>query len=462
MKDNIFFGDKTFYKKVLLIAAPIIIQNAVTNFVGLLDNIMIGLVGTDQMSGVSIVNQLLLVFNLSIFGAISSAGIFGAQFFGKGDQEGVRHTFRFKLILCAIITLIGICILIGGSNTLISLYIHEGGSSGSQSQTLFFGKQYLFVMLIGLIPFAIEQCYSGTLRETGETLVPMKAGLTAVVVNFILNYILIFGKFGAPALGVVGAAMATIISRFVECTIIVSWTHRHSRKNIFIQGVYRTLRIPVSLMKQIMIKGVPLMVNEILWSAGMAALLQCYSRRGLAVVAGMNISSVINNLFNVAFIGIGTSVSILAGQLLGAGKFEEAKVTAYRIIVLSTIINMVLGVILIVAAPLFPGIYNTTDEVKGLATAFIRVIGCVLPIQACLHAMYFTIRSGGKTIITFLFDSAYLWVIAIPLAYFLSVHTTLSIILVFLICQLIDLVKVAVGALMLKKEIWLSNIVSEA
>lgn len=202
-------------------------------------------------------------------------------------------------------------------------------------------------------------------------------------------------------------------------------------------------------------------MNECLWSAGMAMLTQSYSVRGLSVVAALNISSTIGNLFNIMFIAIGSAVAIIVGQYLGAGKFDDAMDTAAKIIFATFIGNVIIGCVLFILAPLFPMIYNTSEEVRNLAANFIRVIACMMPIQAVLHATYFTIRSGGKTFITFLFDSTYVWVISIPLAFVLSRYTLLGIVTVYLICQMADLIKLAIGMIMLKKGIWLSNIVTE-
>ena len=203
-----FIGDRTFYKKVLLIAIPIMIQNGITNFVSLLDNIMIGQIGTEQMSGVAIVNQLIFVYNLCVFGGVSGAGIFTAQFFGQGNYKGVRQTMRFKLYLLTIITALTTIVLMVADDSLINLYLQGEGSRESAFATLKYGKDYLIIMLIGLPAFGLTQTYSSTLRECGQTLLPMKAGIAAVIVNLVLNYILIYGKFGAPVLGVSGAAIA--------------------------------------------------------------------------------------------------------------------------------------------------------------------------------------------------------------------------------------------------------------
>ncbi|MBP3352272.1 MAG: MATE family efflux transporter [Lachnospiraceae bacterium] len=455
-----FIGDRAFYKMVLLVAVPIIVQNGITNFVGLLDNIMVGRVGTEQMSGVAIVNQLMMVFNISIFGAISGAGIFGAQFFGCKDFKGVRHTFRFKIYACMALVVLGVLIFALWGEELILLYLHgEEQNAASLQAALDYGKDYLLVMLIGLLPFGVEQIYSSTLRECGETVVPMKAGVAAVLINLVLNAVLIFGYLGFPALGVVGAAIATVISRYIQAAIVVVWTHKNAGKLPFIEGAYHTMKIPGHLVGNILKKGTPLMFNEILWSMGMATLMQCYSVRGLDAVAGLNISSTITNLFNVVFIAMGSALSIVVGQLLGAGKLEEAKEADTRLIVLTVFSCVVMGGLLVVFAPFFPMLYNTTQDVKNLATAFMRVSACCMCLHGFMHATYFTLRSGGKTVITFLFDSAFVWCINIPVAYVLSRYTDVPIIPLYLICQLVDIVKCVVGFVLVKKGIWLNNLV---
>lgn len=456
-----YIGDKKFYLMVLSVAVPIMIQNGITNFVSLLDNIMVGQIGTEQMSGVAIVNQLVLVFNLCIFGGVSGAGIFTAQYYGCGDQKGIRDTFRMKFLLSLLITAAGLLVFAFWGTQLISLYLHEAGEAGNLEATLLYARKYLRVMMVELVPFAIIQVYSGTLRETGETMLPMKAGIAAVFVNLILNYILIFGKFGMPALGVEGAAIATTISRFVELAIVAGWTHRNKERNSFITGVYRSMRIPGGLVAKVLVMGTPLMVNEALWSSGQAVLMQCYSVRGLSVVAAFNISSTISNVFNVVFIALGNSVGIIIGQLLGAGKMEEAKDTVRKLMFFSVGGCAVIGICLSAFAPLFPMIYNTTEEIRGLATRFIIVSSACMPVYAFVNVAYFTLRSGGKTLVTFFFDSVYSWVVNIPLAYVLSRYTGMHIIPLYFICQFIDIIKCMIGYILIKKGVWMNKIVKE-
>lgn len=458
-----YIGDKIFYKMIFIIALPILLQNGITCFVGLLDNIMVGQLGTEQMSGVAIVNQLINIFNLCIFGAVSGASIFSAQFYGQGNHSGVRNTFRFKLVCCLVITILWIVILLFAGESLIHLYLNDG-SAEEIVQTHTAGMNYLAVMLIGLIPYTITQVYASTLRETGQTILPMIAGIVAVFTNLFINYCLIFGNFGCPKLGVVGAAIGTIVSRFVELGIVVVWTHANSKRNIFIQGAYHMFVkgepwIPGSLVRQIITKGTPLLANEALWSVGQAMLAQCYSTRGLNAVAAVNISTTVSNLFNIVFIALGSAISIVVGQQLGAGEMEKAVDTDRKMIFFSVSCCMIIGGILYVVAPLFPQIYNTSEEVRQLATNLIRTSSLFMPLYAFYHASYFTLRTGGKTVITFLFDSCYVWVVNIPIAFVLSRFTGLSLVPIFFLCQSVEIFKAVLGFVLLKKKVWVNNIV---
>lgn len=454
-----FVGDKAFYRMVLMIAVPIMIQNGITNFVSLLDNIMVGQVGTEQMSGVAIVNQLIFVYNLCIFGGISGAGIFTAQYYGRGDQEGIRHTFRYKIWMAFILTAGAVLLMLFFGRDLIQLYLNGSSDGGDLQAALRYGVQYLHVMLLGLPAFMMVQVYASTLRECGETVVPMKAGVMAVAVNLCFNYLLIYGKFGFPELGVVGAAVATVLSRYVEAIVVLGWTHRHQEKNPYIKGLYSTLKVPTALVKRFFIKGAPLLFNETMWAAAMAMLTQCYSVRGLSVVAGLNIANTINNVFNVVFIALGDSVAIIVGQLLGGGKMREARDTDNKMIAFSVACCTLIALLMFCIAPFFPNLYNTSAQARELAARFIIAQAVFMPQNAFLHAAYFTLRSGGKTIITFLFDSVFVWCVSVPIAYCLSRFTDLYVVYIFVLVQIGDWIKCIVGFMLVKKGVWLQNIV---
>lgn len=453
-----YIGDRAFYKSLLAVAIPVAIQNSITNFIGMLDNIMVGQIGTEQMTGVSIVNQLMFVFNLCIFGVLSAAGLFGAQFFGKGDHKGVRYSFRFKILLSSVILIAATVLFWSFGEPLIGLYLHEGSDTGDLALTMQCGKEYLAVMIWGLIPYTLTQVYSTTLREIGHATPPMYAGIAGVLVNLCLNYVLIFGKLGAPEMGVTGAAIATLVSRFAELSILLLWTHLHPQKCEFIKGAYRSMRIPVSLIKKIFVTGLPLMVNETLWATGMSVLLQCYSYRGIAVVSAINISNTVLNTASVLYLAIGTAISVLIGQRLGAGETDSAKDAAWKMILFSVFTGVLGGLVVAIVAPFFPMIYNTTHEVRAYATSFMFSVAVSMPISAFVNAAYFVLRSGGKTFVTFLFDSCYVWCINVPLALILARFTPMPTGWVYLSCHLIDIIKCVIGGVLVWKGIWVKDI----
>ena len=454
-----YIGDRAFYKRILAVAIPIIIQNGITNFVGMLDNIMVGQVGTIPMSGVSIVNNLIFVFNLCVFGATSGAGIFTAQFHGSGDEVGIRHTFRFKFLICAAITLLGGLIFTFGDEFLIGLYLTGDGDAATAAQILAEGVKYLKVMLWGFLPFALTQAYAGTLKETGNTYLPMVAGIAATLVNLVGNYILIFGHFGAPAMGVEGAALATVISRFVELAIVAVWTHAHKESAPYIVGAYRSLHIPGKLLGSIVLKGLPLLVNEFFWASGMAIMNQCYSTCGLDVVPAMNIASTLFQLGSVVFLAMGNAVGIVMGQMLGAGTPKaEVQDSNRKLIAFAVVTGGMFGGAIAAFSGVFPAIYNTTEDVRHLATALICVNAIMMPFNSYTNATYFTLRSGGQTLVTFLFDSCFVWLCCVPLAFCLSRFTPISIIPLYAICQGTDFIKCAIGAIMIKQGKWIQNL----
>jgi putative MATE family efflux protein len=452
-------GTKQFYKNIIALMMPIMIQNGIMQFVNMLDNIMVGRIGTAEMSGVSVANQLIFVFNLCIFGAVSGAGIFGAQFAGKKDDDGIRHTFRFKLIFCTLITLIGIGIFVFFGESLINGYLKGDGSIEDAEAALRYAKEYLNIMLIGLLPIAFVQTYSSTLRETGKPKIPMYAGIIAVLVNLCLNYALIFGNFGAPCLGVKGAALATVISRFVELIFVAAYTYLKRNENRFIIGAYKSLYVPKRLVGEISKKGIPLMLNETLWAAGMAFLNQRYSMRGLDVVAATNICTTFFNVFSVAFIAVGAAIGIIQGQLLGAGKSEEARDSSMKLIAFSVFTAAVVSALFFVFAFFIPKMYNTTDSVRSLATQLMCVCALAMPVDAFANATYFTLRSGGKAFITFLFDSGFVWVVCAPIVFILSQYTTLPIVPLYAIGQFLSIIKCILGYVFVESGVWIKNIV---
>lgn len=448
-----------YYKWMLRISVPTMIQNGVTNFVSMLDNIMVGQVGTLEMTGVSIVNQLLFVFNLCIFGAMSGAGIFTAQFYGKKDNNGVKNTVQFKLVTALLFTAVGIGVFLLLGDSLISSYIQEGADPVEAAAVREYAKSYLGVMLFSTLPFAIAQAYASSLRETKDRIIPLVATLIAVGVNLSLNYTLIFGHFGAPRLGINGAAIATVIARIAECAVLMIWSHTHTKKYPFIRKLFTSTTLTLPQIKKISVIAMPLVINEALWAAGMAFLNQCYSMRGLSVVAAINIVSTLSNVFNVSFIAFGSSIGIILSQLMGAGKKDEARKASMRMVWFAVFTIVFVAAAMSAFSGAFPKIYNTEEYVRTLSTTLILIMAAFMPVQSFLNACYFSLRSGGKTLITFIFDSGFMWGVVIPLAFCLSRFTEIDIVPLYVIIQAVEIIKCIIGYVFLKKGWWLNTVV---
>lgn len=456
-----YIGDRSFYKMVLAIAVPIMVQNGVSNFVNLLDNLMIGRIGTNALSGVAISNQIMFVYYLLVFGAAAGVGIFTAQYFGMGDDEGVRYTFRFKILINVFLTVLSVCFFMIMAESLIGLFLKGEGAPEDAAETLKIGTEYMRIMAVGLIPVAVTNAYSGTLRDIGQTKVPMFASIAAIVVNLIGNLLLIYGLLGLPALGARGAAIATVISRFVELGVLAVYTGTHSSQHRFIIGAFRSFAVPLNLAGKFILKSLPLMANETLWALGQTTMNQCYSYRSLKAVAALNIESTIWNLMGVSFLAMGEAVGIVVGQILGSGDIDKAKDHARKMRAFTVALGVLFGLLMIAAAPFFPKMYNTTEDVRSMATSFILVYGGLMPLYAYTHASYFTIRSGGNTLITFIFDSCFVWTLSVPVAFLLSRYTNMEVLYMIAIVQSLELVKCVIGGIMVRSGVWARNIVKQ-
>lgn len=452
---------RSVLRRALVLAVPIMIQNGITEAVGLVDHLMVGSLGTEAMTAVSIVGQLLFVYSIALFGGISGPGIFTAQFYGRGNTEGVRASTRMKAHIAIAVTLVGALVFLFAEEPLIGLYLHGESEEIDAALTMSHAKDYLRIMMIGIPAISVIQIYSSSLRETCDSFKPMAAGIVSVVADIVFNYLLIYGNFGFPELGVRGAAIATVIARYLNAAVLVVWATARKKRHPFVQGLWRTLHVPRDIRRKMLKKTIPILSNEFLWAAGIAALTQCYSSRGLEVVAGVNISNVLCNLLNCVFIALGYAVGILVGQSLGAEEYDRAKRESFFLTNFCAIICFGLTAILITLSRVFPLLYDTTDSVRDFASGFIVISALFFPVQGVLNALYFTLRSGGKTLVTFAFDSVFTWTVTLPVAAALCFLTDLPILTVYSIVLATDVIKIIIGAVMIRKGIWINNLAQE-
>ena len=452
-----YIGDRAFYRRARQVMLPIMLQNVVTNFVSLLDNIMVGQTGTASMSGVAVVGQLFFIFYLVIFGTVSGPGIYCAQFWGGKDERSFKAAFRYKLqsalVLCAICT----AVMAAGGGRLVGLYLT--GPEAERQEVLSYAMGYMRIMLWGTVPYTLSMVYASTLRETGRTAAPMAASWIAVFINLVLNWVLIFGKLGAPVMGVRGAAVATVISRVCEMAVNMLYSHRKRDEVLFTRRMLEGFPAPRAFLRQIARKSIPLMLNETLWCVGMATLMQIYSTRGLEVVAALNIGYVLTDLFNALAFSVGSAIGIIVGQELGAGERKKAMDTDRKLLALGVMTAAAICLVMLAVADLFPRFYNTAPEIRALAARLIRVMALVLPFDTFSHGCYFTMRSGGKTAVTFLFDSGFSWAVNVPVALLLARLTALPIVPLYALSSFTVIFKCILGAVFVHRGYWVNTLV---
>lgn len=460
MQHRYFIGDRFFYKQVFNLATPIVIQSGVVNLVSALNNIVVGQLGVEKMTEIAISNQLLTVFNVGLVGALAGIGIFTAQFYGIRDEKGLCHTLRLKRVVAGLFTVFAIIFFLVFGAALIHGYLQYTDESAEAEIIANNALSYMRIMLFGLIPYAIGQVYETTLREIGRTVPAMLGSIISVLINLLLNYVLVLGKFGFPTLGSSGAAIATVISRIAEMMVVTIWAYLCGER--FVSRSW--LRLPISrrLMHNIlMISTAPLLANEIVYAASNAAILQVLSTRGIAAIAASNIAISATQVVNVIIYGIGTSLGIMVGNQLGSGRFEDARTTNARLIALAIATCFLCGLILLPLSSCFPKLFNTTEEVQKMSSQMIRVIAYLLPIRGFTHLAYYTLRSGGRSILTLMFDGGYLTIVCLPVTYLFAVFTGLSAVMLFTVSLIAELSKFVLAAIWMKKGIWIRSVVSD-
>ena len=453
-------GTKAFYKAALAFAIPLILQDTVSSFVNLLDNMMIGSLGTEQMSGVAIVNQFINLFTMCIYGGVAGANIFAAQYIGNNDNKNAQHAIRFNFIMVTCFSALFIAVMYLFQDKLISAFLHISSGKGDLQATLQYGKEYLKIMLWQVLPFALATTYAMTLRLGKDSMTPMKASFAALFTNLIFNYLLIFGKLGFPRLGVAGAAIATVISRIVQLGIISVAAHRNTDRFPFLKGLFRSLYIPGELTWSIVLRGLPLLFNQLLLSAGQVLMNQIYSNRGLEAVASMNIVTTVANLFVVIMWAFGNYIANYTGNLLGNREFDKARGECPKLMALSFVCCIAGSILLAAISGLIPRLYNVLPLVRTQATQMLLITAVAIPIQSLSISTMFLLRAGGMTRITSLFDCGSTWLLFIPAAWLLVKFTAFTLPVVYLLVNCLELVKAGIGIVLSAKGVWVNNIIS--
>ena len=445
-------GSRVFYKRLFQVSLPIVLQQLLTSSLQLIDNLMVGSLGELSINSVSVVNQLYFVIILITFGALGGAGIFTAQYFGSGEVEKLKETFRFKLIVALMLVILSVFVFSVFGPFLIGLFTEN-------EVTLSGGMDYLNIVKWSMLPWAFSIAISTTFREIGVTKVLLYITIAAILTNTGLNYLLIFGKFGFPELGIEGAAYGTLASRFVEFGLMMILLVKKGK--IFNTRVKDIFKIEKVVLKGIIIMAIPLLLNEFFWSMGQTMFMQSYSTRGDISLAAMTITGAISQLVFVTFGGIGTGIAVLVGNTLGKNRLEEAKDNAKKVIAFAVVFAFFTGLILFGLSFFIVDLYDVSEATKILAGKNIRINSIFIPVFSFNVSMYFTLRSGGDTRSTMLMDSGYMWVVQVPLIFILARVTNLNVVMLFLIVQGLELPKSIFALSRYRKENWVRNLATK-
>lgn len=447
------FKDKELMRKVTSIAIPIMFQSLIISAVNLVDNLMVGQLGDVAISGVASANKYYDVITFIIFSVISSCIIYLSQFNGAENFAKMKETFRFTLVFTYVVLLVGFVIVMVFPSQLIKFIIDD-------PRIIDAGTRYFRYAAFSYLPMGFSYVVASSMRAVGETKIPMKISISSVLVNCVLDYGLILGKFGLPRLEIEGAAIATIVARIVEMLLCIYALNKGDY--VFKTEIKDIFKFEFSLVKQILIKAWPLVLNEIAWNLGMVTLMKCYSSRGATINAAYSITVTVSDLFFALFSGMATASSVLIGTPLGANKLDEARDNGYKLICFSLFMSLFFGTGLFLSSFGVGFIYQkVSPEVVKNASYFLRCQGILYWIYMFNTQCYFTLRSGGATKSTMVIDCCYMWIVNISLVAIMSYLTTLPILVVYVIGQLTDIGKGVLAFSIVRKEKWVKNLAIE-
>jgi putative MATE family efflux protein len=446
------FNDRQFYRSLFTMAIPIMLQNLINSFVNMVDTVMIGRLGTVEIAAVGLGNQFFFLYNMILFGICSGGAIFTAQFWGRRDVPGIRKNMG----LCLILTL-GMGIFF----TLISLLFPREilGIYSKDPAVIRAGAVYLLSLSPSYIPYALSFVFVLTLRSTEKVRLAMEASIIALSVNMILNYVFIFGLGLVPPMGVRGAAIATVIARFMEMIILISVSY--GRRYVLAGSIRDFLGFDRPYVLRFLRIAAPVVCNELLWSLGVTVQNIIMARTHTDAIAAFNITNTVSQLTFVVFIGLGNGAAVLVGNRIGAGAEDTARAYASRLAGFSILIAVAVGLVLLSLSPLIPLLFNVNANVIAITLAMFIILSCSYPFKAFNMAMIVGIcRAGGDTIFCIFYDLFFMWCFSLPLAAVATFLFRSPVWLIFLFIMTEEPLKTVLGFRRLRTGKWLHNVVS--
>lgn len=443
------YFDKDFFRSALSIALPIIVLQLVTALAQLIDNIMVGTINGQAIAGVGAANSILLVVMSTTFGICGGASIFLAQQYGANNREKMGNSLAISISIIVIVALVALTFINVFDEQLLGIYIHDGDDASITAKQ--YAMDYLNVMVWGYWLLMFNAVIGSLFRAIGQTKVPMKAGIVAVISNTTLNFILI------PILGVKGAAFATVASRVIEFIILYYCLKQKQTVLDFNLNSFKTVK--VAQFKLMIKKMIPLATNEFLWGLGTSTIMALYGSRSIIDLASAQITYTIGNILFIGFSGFGVATSVLIGQKLGNNEFDQAIENSKKLLTIGLMTGLVFMVLAQILAFTIPFFYGNVDPIIQVqAENLLRLIGLIYPVSVLTITLFFILRAGGDTFGVLLMDSGTMWLLTIPFGFMLVKFTNLPIYGIFIGVQSFEIVKMLFGFYRYRSKIWVKNI----
>ena len=444
------FNDRKFYKTMLVLALPIVAQNLILSSLNLVDNIIIGGLNAAAIASVGLANQYFFLLNLVLFGICSGSSIFIAQFWGNRDIKNIKRVLGLSLITgvtaSAIFTVLGLIF----PRQILKLFSND-------ADVIKMGSDYLRVIVFSYVLSAVSFSYSFALRSIRQVKTPMYVSAIALVINTFLNFSLIYGMFGLPRLGIRGSAIGTLIARTVEMTLLLFIVYKN--KLPIAASFNELLDLPREFVKRFYKVTSPVILNETVWALGVSVYSVVYAHMGTDVIASTTISSTVERIIWVIFLGLGNACAIMIGNKIGEGKEEEIFLYAKRFIVINPLSAAVMGVVVYFISPVFLMAYNISPTVLEYARKNLIVFSIFLAFRAFnFTSIVGILRSGGDTTFSLLMDLGGVWLVGVPMAYLGGILLKLPIYYVYAMVSCEEVFKVILGLSRILSKKWINNL----
>lgn len=442
---------KNFLANLVKIALPIALQNFVSSAVNMLDTVMVGQLGEAALAAVGLGNQIFFLLVLLVFGITSGGGVFTAQYWGARDVPGIRRTVGLSLSLAVAISTIFTALSIIFPAGLIGIYSKD-------PEVIELGAKYLRVASLSFIPSAAAFSLGLSMRSVEKVRLPLVGTIVSLSINAFLNWVFIFGKFGFPAMGVVGAAWATVIARVIELGIL--WIVARSKKYV-IFGHLREMRDWSRLwLSRFASITAPVIANEVAWSLGITTYNAVFARAGTAHLAAYNVANTVSQLAMVLFLGTANAAAVMIGKKIGEGREDLARSWASRFAFLSPIIGLGVGLLIIPVRQIVPFLFRLDVDTLGQVSAMLMVLAAVFPFRVFnLHVIVGICRSGGDTVFGLFYDLIGLWAVGVPLAAFGAFVLHMPAWGIFLMTMVEEVLKTGFGLWRFLSGKWLKKVV---